>query len=1158
MNMLGKVQIKTHYTRSVNLERDADSIEVIRAYIPTTRVLKLFDQISNGFTNKQAPRAWSIVGPYGAGKSASQNFLSQLLSSPDVVATKAAYKVLKSASPDLSKVFTKETKGTKGYLKVLITGSPQAMGKCILQGLLQASEQHWTTIKGKNPKIIKLLSDVCGSESVTSTALIDLVNQLQTALLKTGCKGIVLVIDELGKFLEYEARHYGTNDIYLLQALAEQACAKSDRKLFLFVLLHQSFEQYAKGLGESLKNEWSKVQGRFEEVPFLESAEQVLRVVGAAFEHRFTTNESVKLRKQTEKIVKTLIQKEALPSTLDTKSATDLLCNTYPLHPVSAILLPMLCQKVAQNERTLFSYLGSHEEYGLQDMLSRLDSIDSWVYPHHIYDYFITNQPAALGDHTTHRRWAEVVISLGRLGDAPEEQVCLLKTIGILNIIGIKGNLKASKAILETCAQSGTNTSSVIKSLVNKSIITYRKFSGEYRVWQGSDFDLENAVEEELNNLGEFPLATVLNDQQALLSVVARRYTIESGALRYFVPEFVDAQTFKKSPKQIDIPRIIFFLASAQDDEKIFYEEVTKNYSNVDLVGLCLNGVQLREATAEVLALRMVQITKQELNSDPVAKREFEDRLTAAEQSESAILQSLLDNPEETVWFNRGKQLAVTRKRNFQENLSSILKKAYSKAPVLHNELINRDRPSVQATSARNKLLSAMLNHQDKVDLGIEKFPPEKAIYRSILRETGVHNTDTMRFVVPPKNSTLFSVWQRIDEFLDSTEDEAKSLTCLNQSLMAPPYGVKAGVLPIIYIAVYIVYQHELALYEERCYRPFFTEEMIERFVKRPDEFTFQRFRISGLRASIYQEYSKVVASGNQLTIVQLARPLAKWIGGLELYTQKTKSVEISDRAKRIRDAFNLAKSPENLLLEGIPEALGYEQELKKKQPNLEGFASALNESLQELKSAYPNMIKQQIKMLLQAFHMDKNGSLADLRRKSSRYEGLEKYTVDVDGLKAFIKRLTKPDGDNDNWLENILMFLGQKPSAKWTDTDRGEADVKLSYFAERIIDLETLRLHYDKRSMKTGGDFDVIFLKSLKKGGKLVDEAVVIEHSHHIAIQGVKEKLKKVLCEHKNSELQLAVLAELVNEFLTDRVAPLSSRRKEATPTKIRQVKHG
>ena len=1156
--MLSKVQVKAHYTRSINLERDGDSIDVVRTYIPTTRALKLLERISHGFTNKQAPRAWSIVGPYGVGKSSNQNFSSKLLSSPEVPTTKAAYKILKSVSPNLHRVFAKEIDGTEGYLKVLVTGSPQPMGMCIMQGFLQASEQYWAKIKGKKPKIIKQFSDACDNGTVTSTTIIALVNQLQTALLKTGCKGIVFVIDELGKFLEYEVRHYGANDIYLLQALAEQACSEGEHKLFLFVLLHQSFEQYAKGLGENLKNEWSKVHGRFEEVPFLESAEQMLRVVGAAFEYHFSTKEKAKIKKQTAKIVKTLIKQEAMPSGLDEKSATELLCNTYPLHPVSALLLPMLCQKVAQNERTLFSYLGSHEEYGLQDMLSRFDSIESWVYPYHLYDYFITNQPAVLGDYTTHRRWAEVVTSIERLGDAPEDQIHLLKTIGILNIIGIKGGFKPSKMILGACTRIGVDVSNVIKALTGKSIITYRKFSDEYRVWQGSDFDLESAVEEELNNLGDFPLATVLNNQNALTSVVARRYTIENGALRYFIFEFVDAQTFQKTPKQSSTPRIVFFLVSTQNDEKIFYEQVSKHYSNLDVVGLCLNSTQLREATAEVLALRHVQITKQELNSDPVAKREFEDRLTASEQTESMMVQSLLDNPEKSVWFSRGKPLSVTHKRNFQENLSSILKKAYNKAPELHNELINRDRPSIQANAARNKLLLAMLNHENEVDLGIEKFPPEKAIYRSILRETGVHNSDTMQFVAPPRDSTLFPVWQKINKFLDSTENEAKSFTELNDELMAPPYGVKAGILPIIYIATYIVYQHELALYEECRYRPFFTKEMVERFVKRPDEFTFQRFRISGLRSSIYQEYSKVVASGDQLTIIQLARPLAKWIGELELYTQKTKSIEISDKAKRVREAFSLAKSPENLLFKDIPEALGYEQELEKKQPNLEGFAGALNESLQELKSAYPNMIERQIKLLLQAFHMDKNGSLAGLRRKSSRYEGLEQYTVDVDGLKAFIKRLTKSDGDNASWLENILMFLGQKPSAKWTDTDRGEVDIKLSYFAERILDLESLRLYHDKRAKKHDGDFDVILLKTLKKGEKFVDEVVVIEQSHHVVIQDVKEKLRKILNEHKTDGLQLEVLAELVNDFLTDRVAASSSKRTKATPAIIRQVKHG
>ena len=90
---------------------------------------------------------------------------------------------------------------------------------------------------------------------------------------------MMIVFDEFGKFLEYESRFLGVNDVFLLQALAEHAHAGHSTKIILLVLLHQSIEQYARGVGESLKNEWAKIQGRFEEVPFLESAEQTLRVV---------------------------------------------------------------------------------------------------------------------------------------------------------------------------------------------------------------------------------------------------------------------------------------------------------------------------------------------------------------------------------------------------------------------------------------------------------------------------------------------------------------------------------------------------------------------------------------------------------------------------------------------------------------------------------------------------------------------------------------------------------------------------------------------------------------------------------------------------------------------------------------------------------------
>ena len=60
--------------------------------------------------------------------------------------------------------------------------------------------------------------------------------------------------------MEYEARHLGANDIFLLQALAEVAYDGGKANILLVVLMHQTFEQYSKSLGETLKNEWVNVR----------------------------------------------------------------------------------------------------------------------------------------------------------------------------------------------------------------------------------------------------------------------------------------------------------------------------------------------------------------------------------------------------------------------------------------------------------------------------------------------------------------------------------------------------------------------------------------------------------------------------------------------------------------------------------------------------------------------------------------------------------------------------------------------------------------------------------------------------------------------------------------------------------------------------------
>ena len=228
--------------------------------------------------------------------------------------------------------------------------------------------------------------------------------------------GVLLEIDELGKFLEYEAYHPQSREIHLLQLLAEHAHQGCDAPLHIMVMLHQSFEHYTQRLGKHLRDEWQKIQGRFNTLAFLEPAEQSLRLVAAAFDSRCQLPAATQA--QLEAWVEVLNVEGALPHGMDKHNAQDLFAQCYPLHPLTTLILPVLCQKVAQNERTLFAYLSSQEPFGLRFRLAHT-LLGEWVMPADLYDYFMLNHPGGFSDPLTYHRWVEVVTALERFDVAP-------------------------------------------------------------------------------------------------------------------------------------------------------------------------------------------------------------------------------------------------------------------------------------------------------------------------------------------------------------------------------------------------------------------------------------------------------------------------------------------------------------------------------------------------------------------------------------------------------------------------------------------------------------------------------------------------------------------------------------------------------------------
>ena len=141
----------------------------------------------------------------------------------------------------------------------------------LLAALDEAATSFWAGKRGRKPLVIEEIRQARNGRKVTNSRLLELVDALQVAVEHAGAGGLLIVIDELGKFLEYEARQ-GGGGVFLLQELAERAFRGRKANLMLFVLLHQGFDLYARGMGEKLKNDWTKVQGRFQSVSFVETS----------------------------------------------------------------------------------------------------------------------------------------------------------------------------------------------------------------------------------------------------------------------------------------------------------------------------------------------------------------------------------------------------------------------------------------------------------------------------------------------------------------------------------------------------------------------------------------------------------------------------------------------------------------------------------------------------------------------------------------------------------------------------------------------------------------------------------------------------------------------------------------------------------------------
>ena len=1036
MALVDRVHVARRYQRAIRIDTDLGDPAALEGFICPRSSADVLETMARHVA-KSGQGAFTWTGPYGSGKSSLAVALSAALNGDKALRRHAASILGPGTASLLAKALPSRTRGWRILPVVGRRDDPaQVMGEAIKSAGL---------LTGRGPRVW------------TEQRVLDTLEEIAARNPRAG-GGLAVFIDEMGKFLE-AAAHDGS-DIHLFQQLAERT-SRSGGRLIVVGILHQAFAEYAYRLSRQLRDEWSKIQGRFLDLAVNTSGDEQIDLLGRAIQSDHRHKPPGTLAKG----VTRLAHGKRSPH------LATMLEDCWPLHPVVACLLgPLSRRRFGQNQRSIFGFLNSAEPQGFQDFLCNASDTDLYG-PDRLWDYLRINlEPSILASPDGHR-WALAADALGRceaMGGG-ELHLRVLKVIAGVDLLKDRSGLVASLDLLK-CALPGCGNKKLADALADLqswSLIVFRKFARAYAVFEGSDFDIDHAVEQASAGLGEIDLASV-GALAVLQPMVAKRHYHETGALRWFdvgvVPLVeVEEATAGYTPRHGAIGS--FFLAvptlgeSGDEAKKICRKAAQMSREWDAVVGLSQSAWRIPVLAAELSALGRVRDETPDLRGDRVARTEVLARIAALQGQLESELGRAFDSAS---WYHKHAEAKPLLQAALNSLASDLADARFKSAPRLHNELLGRVKPSSNAVAAQNALLRRMALDEGKSRLGIAGFPAEGGLLASLLEATGLYRetAEGWRFVSPEPDAddphNLAPTWLAATELLKANAYRAVPMAEIYAVWRRAPLGIKDGLLPVLAVAFLLSQRGTLAFYRQGLFQARISDLDIDYLAKDPTDVQLRWMDLTEVSRRLLSEMADVVRDLDEenelshLEPIDVARGLVAIHDQLPPWTGRTQ--HLSHNAKRIRQLFRQAKDPNRLIFDDIPELLGDAQGVGEEEA-IRRTAGQVREGLMELRQAYPAMLNRMRETLLAELQVP-NASPALLAELRVRAENIRKLGGDH-RLEAFIVRLARFEG-HDEEMESLAGMAVNKPPRDWVDPDIDRAAVELAEMAQRFVRAES------------------------------------------------------------------------------------------------------
>ena len=998
--MNNMISIASGFQYSVNIGYDLNSNDKLQNFIPTKAALSFIKDILISTNPLSTNRARVLVGAYGKGKSHIVLTTMALLMKKDrSLFTRLMPRI--EEDPAFQQLVDNYYDGEIKLLPIIITGSSTSLSQSFLLALQRTLSDNdmldimpesnykaavavinrWETdfpqtynqLKAKisiplNEFIERLecfdiaAYEIFESVYPTLTAggvfnpfldfdVVDLYESVAVALKDRGYSGLYVVYDEFSKYLEANINNASVSDIKMLQDFAEKCNRSANLQMHLLLISHKEISNYIDKLPKQKVDGWRGVSERFSHLHLNNNFSQTYEVISSVVQkdEKKWNAFCKKYSGDFESLICRYGKHTIFSSGKDEINLAVFGC--YPLHPVSTFILPRLSEKVAQNERTLFTFLSADSAFTLSSFLKEHnESRFNLVTPDYIYDYFepLFIKEAFASD--IHANYTLTNAILARLSDSPLEQK-IVKTISLIYILEQFERLAPTvEEIVGVFSNSYTvdEIQEAIDNLITNELVVYLKRSnGFLRLKKTSNVDVKQTISDLVQSQSaNITIKDALNASNFDNYMYPSRYNDEREMTRYFAFEFIEDReaatvlNWNEKCSSVAADGVIYAVVPSDEDSIAETKEMILNSSTEAERIIFILPQHFTEIESVVRELIATSTLMEKALNDPILFEEYEIIYEDLRELLKVFMNGYI-HPEEgkAAYIYNGNYVDVRRKSTLTELMSQICDHIYSMTPVINNEAVNRNEITNIAANSRNKIVAALLRNDLEANLGLSGTGQEVSIMRSTLVRTGIwdESSGSPKLNLNTGDEKLDNLLSVIQTFvINASRVDRVSFDLLYTSLCSPQnrIGLRRGLIPI-YLAVVLHEYKQQIIISDRFGQVPISADVLTQINANPKQFSLSYIEWDTDKKDYLNELAKifadyVVSAESKINNYEfIANAMKRWYLALPKYAKDCKrdadSIKIKKSYIETIAALRQNHSGYELLFSRIPHALNSE-----------------------------------------------------------------------------------------------------------------------------------------------------------------------------------------------------------------------------------------